>query len=371
MSVSHIFKNWVLILAAIGPIAGLVAGQIFGHGLFGITFRPSLGMALTTAVTSYVMAIVGTFGMALIFNWLAPSFGGTSNFVSAVKLAAFSFTAAWLAGIFQLVPGFGWLAILGCYSFYLLYTGGPLLMRVPAEKAMSYTVVTVIASIVMFFIVGAVANRTSSSFTPKIANPGSISGTVGIPGVGSIDLAKMAAAGKQMEAVTKQVQAAGAGTGTGTGAVVAGKVVATAVAPDVLQALLPEALGAWARTEISSSGTNAGSVGAAQANARYRNGDQSFRLRVTDIAAMGALASMAGALNVQSSSQTETGYEKTAMIDGRMTTEKWDSARKSGKYSVLVASRFMVEAKGEASGIDALKQAVASVGIDRLEKMAK
>lgn len=360
MTVRDIFTKWVLLFAAIGPIAGLIGGQLFGHGIFGITFRPSLGMALTMAITSYVMAIIGTYVMALIFNWLAPNFGGTANFVSAVKLAAFSFTAAWLAGIFQLLPGLGWLAILGLYSLYLLYIGGPLLMRVPTEKAMSFTAVSVIASIVVFLVIGAVAGQVGSMFAPRLAGTGTVSGTVGIPGVGTVDLGKMQAAGEQMAKAAKQAEAAGSGAAA-----------ASAVAPATLQALLPDALGAWKRTEISSNSANAGGLGGSHAEAHYANGDQSFDLEVTDVAAMGGLAAMAGAMNVQSNRQTETGYEKTSTVNGRLTTEEWDNSDKNGKYGVMVASRFMVEAEGAAPSIDVLKQAVAAVGLDKLEAMAK
>jgi len=356
MTIGEIFTKWVLLFAAIGPIAGLIGGQLFGHGIFGITFRPSLGIALTMAITSYVMAIIGTYVMALIFNWLAPGFGGAASFVSAVKLAAFSSTAAWLAGIFQLLPGLGWLAILGLYSLYLLYVGGPLLMRIPAAKAMGFTVVSVIAAIVVFLVVGTIAGRVGAMFAPRVTSTSTVSGTIGIPGVGTVDLGKMQAAGEQMEKAAKQAQAGGS---------------APAVAPATLQALLPATLGAWKRTEIASNGANAGGLGGSHAEAHYANGDQSFELEVTDMAAMGGLAAMASAMNVQSNRQTETGYEKTETINGRLTTEEWDNADKNGKYGVMVAGRFLVEAEGTVPSIDVLKQAVAAVGPDKLEAMAK
>ena len=355
MTTASIYRNWVLILAAIGPIAGLLGSQLFGHGLFGITYRPPLGMALTTAISGYVMALLGVYVMALIFNWLAPNFGGTSNSISALKLAAFSATAAWLAGIFQLLPGLGWLGILGLYSFYLLYVGGPLLMRIPTEKAMSYTIVTVIASLVVFLVVGAIANRVGAVVSPKTAASGRVSGTVNIPGVGAIDLEKVQQAGEQMQQAVQPTQGGNANV----------------IAPDRLQAMLPEALGAWKRTEISSSGGGVAGLGGSKADARYAHDGQSFKLAVTDMAAMGGLAALASAANVQSSRQTETSYERTATIDGRLTTEEWDNSRNRGKFSVLIANRFLVEASGQAPSIDALKQAVNAVGIGKLEKMAK
>lgn len=355
ISTGDIFRNWVLIFAAIGPIAGFIGSQLFGHSLFGITYRPGFGAALTTAITGYALAIVGTYVAALIFNRLAPNFNGKADMVAAVKLAAFSFTAGWLSGIFQLIPGLAWLSILGLYSFYLLYVGGPLLMQIPTEKAMGFTIVSVLVSFVLFLIIGAVASRATSAFAPSSpASSGRLSGEVKVPGLGSIDLSKVDEAARQMEDLGKSIQSGST----------------EALGSDQLEALLPASLGQWKRTEISSSSAGVAGFGGAQAEATYRNGDQAFTLEVTDMAAIGGLAAMAGAANVQSSRQTETGYSRTRTIDGRLTTEEWDHDSQRGKYSVIVGNRFMIEASGAASDIKVLQQAVQSVGLKKLDKIA-
>jgi len=94
---------------------------------------------------------------ALIIDALAPSFGGEKNFLQAFKVAAFAPTASWLAGIFSILPALSILGILGLYSLYLLYVGLPRLMKTPPEKAMVYTVVVIIAGIVLSVVVGMVA----------------------------------------------------------------------------------------------------------------------------------------------------------------------------------------------------------------------
>ena len=45
-----------------------------------------------------------------------------------------------------------------------------------------------------------------------------------------------------------------------------------------------------------------------------------------------------------------------------LTTEKYDNQGKSGEYSVIVASRFVIAADGSGVAMDALKAAVAAVG---------
>ena len=356
-SIGGIFRGWVLPLAAIPAVAMLIGSLAFGYGAFGITYRPTIMSAVATAIIGYVLSVVGVFVLSLIIDWLAPNFGGTRNRVQATKVAAYSMTASWLAGIFNLIPALSILALLGLYSLYLLYLGLPRLMKTPEDKGMSYTAVTIVAAIVLYFVIGLLTVPLAAMFgggASYAPAAGEISGTVNVPGMGEVDLGKLEQASKQMEQAAKQMEK-GAAT--------------AAVAPTALQALLPAAIGSYRRVELSSSGASAGGMGGSVAEARYENGAQKVELRVSDIAAVGALAAMGSAFNAQSSTQTETGYEKVGNVDGRMTTEKWDNGSKEGSYSVLVANRFMVEASGNASSIDELRAAVNAVGVDRLESL--
>lgn len=163
-----IFTNWVVPLAAIGPVCALIGQQLMGGGnVMGISWRPSLGFSISMAVTSYIMSLIGTFLVAKIIDALAPTFDGTKNPVSAMKVAAYSWTAAWLAGVFQLIPALAVLGLVGLYSFYLLYLGLPLLMKAPQDKAIGYIVVTILCTIVMFFIVGVVTTAVTSAIAPS------------------------------------------------------------------------------------------------------------------------------------------------------------------------------------------------------------
>jgi hypothetical protein len=118
-----------------------------------------LGSALTGAIIGYVLTLVGTYVLALIIDALAPTFDGQRNQIQALKVAAYSSTAAWLAGIFALIPLLGFLGLVGLYSLYLLYLGLPVLMKTPREKALPYTAVVILAAIVLFIIIGMIAAR--------------------------------------------------------------------------------------------------------------------------------------------------------------------------------------------------------------------
>lgn len=166
MTEKGIMTGWVVPLAAIGPVAGLIGGQVFGYGGFGYAMRPTLGFSIGTAVFTYLLSLVSIWILAKVINALAPSFDGTKNPVQAMKVAGFSYTASFVAGIFQIVPALSFLGLLGLYSFYLLYLGLPRLMRAPQEKAIGYTVVTCICAIVLFVIVALVSGALMAAFMP-------------------------------------------------------------------------------------------------------------------------------------------------------------------------------------------------------------
>jgi hypothetical protein len=155
-----LYTGYIAPLAAIGPIAQLIGYSVFGITVpFMGTYKVPFGSALTGAIISYVLTLVGTYLLALIIDGLAPTFNGQRNQIQALKVAAYSSTAAWVAGIFALIPGLRLLGILGLYSLYLLYLGLPVLQKTPREKALPYTAVVILAAIVLFMIVGLIAGR--------------------------------------------------------------------------------------------------------------------------------------------------------------------------------------------------------------------
>jgi hypothetical protein len=159
-TLATLYTGYVMPLAAIGPIS-----QVIGYSVFGITvpfmgtYRVPIGSAIISAVVSYILTLVGTYVLALIIDGLAPTFNGQRNQIQALKVAAYSSTASWVAGIFLLIPGLRLLTILGLYSLYLLYLGLPILMKAPRERAMGYTAVVVLAAIVLFVIIGVIGGH--------------------------------------------------------------------------------------------------------------------------------------------------------------------------------------------------------------------
>jgi hypothetical protein len=157
---AQLFTGYAMPLAAIGPVAQIIGYSVFGVSVpFSGTYRIPIGSAITSALVTYVLALAGTYVLGIIIDALAPTFNGQRSQIQALKVAVYSSTASWVAGIFHLIPGLRLLTILGLYSLYLLYLGLPILMKSPRDKAVAYTAVVIIAAVVLFMLTGFVASQ--------------------------------------------------------------------------------------------------------------------------------------------------------------------------------------------------------------------
>lgn len=159
-TIADLYKSYIVILAAIGPVASIIGMSIIGISLpFTGSYRVPIGSSLASAIVQYVLILAGVYILALVINALAPTFSGEKNINQAFKVAAYSYTPGWLVGIFMVIPALGILGILGLYGLYILYMGLPLLMKAPQEKSTGYLVAVIIAAIVIFAIIGAISHN--------------------------------------------------------------------------------------------------------------------------------------------------------------------------------------------------------------------
>lgn len=151
----QVFLKYAVPLMAIGPIAAFLGGFIFGYGgMFGVSIRPSFTFLLSTMISTFVLSLISIWLVAFIANFVSKQFEGRDDYASAFRLVAYSSTAAWLAGIFSLIPMLSILGILGLYSLYLFYKGAAPVMGVPEEKSVVYTVLVIVVAIVTNFVIG-------------------------------------------------------------------------------------------------------------------------------------------------------------------------------------------------------------------------
>lgn len=380
-STQGLITGYVLPLAAVAAVAAFI-----GHVFVGIsapfvgTVKIGMVAGLVGLVFSLVMAVVMVFVVGFIADALAPSFGGQKNMGQAVKVAAYSYTPVWVVGILAIIPALGILGILaGLYAIYLLYLGLPRLMKAPQEKAMGYTAVVVIAAIVIGIVIGMVGGLITA---PAMMAGGAMSGRTA-PHVtfdkdspmGKLEdfSRKMEEAGKKMEAAQKsgdpgkQMEAAMGALGT---ALSGGKGVEP-VQLDALKPFVPEKFAGLPRTSMRSDRSGVAGLMAAKVEAEYADGGKRVELEVVDTGgAMGLMALAAwAAVGVTSEKETDSSKERMRRDGKRLVHEEISKTGGPNKYSVVLAERYMVSAEGRGVDIDALRSAVSSLDLARLEAL--
>ena len=378
-----IYGGYLIYLAAIPAIAGFIGLSVVGIGGFGINMRIPMMSGLVNMVVSFVLSLVMVFVLSLIVDALAPTFGGTKSGISALKLVAYGSTAGFLGGIFSLLPALSILGLLAAlYSIYLIYTGLPVLMKCPPEKALAYTAVVIVCGIVAMVVLAVV----SSAVLPSHGmNMGGMMGdrgsdmTIKTPGGEvKIDTSKMEDMAKKMEEAGKRMEVAqksgdGAAVGKAMSEMMGAMtgVAGTPIPAQELKALLPESLGDLKRESYEAQGGEAMGVAGSSAKASYGAGDKKVQLSVTDMGGLAGLAALAGWANMTVDRETNDQIEKVYKQGARTVREEYRKDGSRSEVTVILGNGVLVEAKG--SGVDpaVLKKVIEGVDLGKIEAMKR
>ncbi len=156
---AELFTGYAMILAAIPALAQFIGRAIVGYNIpFVGWVRSGIGSALLYSIIYYIFILAVVFVLGILINALATTFGSEQNAANAMKLAVYSFTPAWVAGILYIIPPLLMLTLLASlYGLYLLYLGFNLpMMNTPKDKVIPYLVVTIIISIVLMAVMGVI-----------------------------------------------------------------------------------------------------------------------------------------------------------------------------------------------------------------------
>jgi hypothetical protein len=154
---AYLMSRYVAVLALVPAVCSFVGASLIGViEPSGATVYVPLLHGLAVAMFGYVAAFVALLLLGLAIDLLAPLFDGERNFANALKLAVYSSTPAWLAGVFLLLPGLRFLTLTGFYGLYVLSLGLPRMMKSSEEKSPLYvTAIAVLASLLLSGVVAA------------------------------------------------------------------------------------------------------------------------------------------------------------------------------------------------------------------------
>ena len=358
-----VITGYVLPLVAIAAIAGLIGMSIFGVKVLGVSYKAPFFGALTGAVVQIAFGVAFVFVFAFIINSLAPTFGAAKNWGQAFKVAAYAPTAAWVAGMLAIIPMLGVLGVVGgLYSLYLLFVGMPKLMKPPAEKATTYTIVSIVVAIIASIILGAIAGM----FMPK-------------PGIGTYSGNNTSTSEfeRRADALEKASESGdlGAIMDAATG-MLGGDANAPLVEAASLRNLAPEKLNGLNRQSLDVESLSV-PIKMVTMTARYQNErnsndeNQQITLKITNSPMISAVVGISGIAGAEYDRSSDDGYERLTRKGGGMVIEEWRKSSKSGRYGRLVAEMFMVEAEGSGVDMKDLKDAVHDISERKLKNLPK
>lgn len=137
-TIGSLFTRYAVILAAIPALASVIGG-LGGIHAFWFYYRPSPFTLIGNALVTYALNLGVVYVWGLVINAFAKAFEAEQSAVQAMKVAVYTMTPIWLAGVLQILPILNRLSILGLiYAGVLLYIGLPRLMKPSAGKQLGY-----------------------------------------------------------------------------------------------------------------------------------------------------------------------------------------------------------------------------------------
>ncbi|GLS82594.1 Yip1 family protein [Paraferrimonas haliotis] len=148
-SLSHI-----LLIALIPSVCGFIASTQIGWNIgAGDPIKLTSQSASMISVAMYIGMVAGVFALAYLVHWMAKTFGAQPTKTQAIELAAYTSTPLFMVGLSALFPQLWFMMLVGlagvAYSVYLLYSGVPIIMKIPEERGFIYASSVVTCGLVL------------------------------------------------------------------------------------------------------------------------------------------------------------------------------------------------------------------------------
>jgi hypothetical protein len=239
------------------------------------------------------------------------------------------------------------------YSVYLLYTGIPVLMKAPQEKAVGYTAALVVCGILAGIVVGLATSlvtpgaRGLGAGMAGMGDTGSV--TMKVPGTDiKIDTGRLEEASRKMEeAQAKGDTQAAAKAATEMMGAALGSKGGEPFAPKLLRDTLPERVGDLPRTAIEARSESAMGMQFTHVSAQYTHEDKELEIQIQDLGAVPALRmAMAGWATTTAESENADEVERIYRQGDTTIKESYRKDGSSADVALMLPNGVMVQAYG-------------------------
>lgn len=131
--------------------------------------------ALPIVILFYLAMVVAIIGIGYMIHWMSQTYGADSTPAKGIAIAGITATPLFLAGAVGFYPLFLLDMIIGMlaigYAVYLLYTGIPIVMKVPEERGFLFSsAVIAVALVALIAIMGLTVMLWDMGATPAFTD---------------------------------------------------------------------------------------------------------------------------------------------------------------------------------------------------------
>jgi len=168
--------GFVFILAAIPAISGYIGTTQVGWRIgVGEPIRITGDSAISIAIIYYLALIVGVFSIGWVIHLLGKAYEVVRPLPLCIALAAYTATPLFLIGLMEVYPVLWLNMLLGlpalAYTVYLLYSGLPIMMEIPAERGFLYSsAVMAVGLVALVSLLGMTAILWGMGLQPVFTN---------------------------------------------------------------------------------------------------------------------------------------------------------------------------------------------------------
>jgi hypothetical protein len=161
--------GYALPLIAIGAIAAFIGYGIVGFSVPFVGTIRSISWGLSQAIITFLGGLISIGLASFIIDMLAPNFKSEKNINQSIRLVVYSYTPAWICGVFMILPALGLLSLIGgIYGLILLWKGMPIMKSTPEDQKTTYFIVSLLVIIVVGIVVSLILGMIMAMF---ISNP--------------------------------------------------------------------------------------------------------------------------------------------------------------------------------------------------------
>jgi hypothetical protein len=159
-TVEELLRRFILPLSLLAPIASVIGMKFFDAG-----WDPDHGYLVpaqdiyAAGATTLFTSIVSIFALAGIFVLIAPLYGSSRNYLTALKVATFGSVPVLLAGVALLIPVLAIVGLIGfCHSLYLWWLGVRKVLNVGRNHQAEFIGISMLILVVVSTLAGASAS---------------------------------------------------------------------------------------------------------------------------------------------------------------------------------------------------------------------